>query len=166
MTKEKMEFLKDLPNKKITVTRLFDAPVTDVWRAWTESDLLELWWAPKPWRAETKHMDFREGGHWLYAMVGPDNTKHWARIDYSKIDLHKSYEATDLFTDENGVANSDLPNMIWKNSFHKTDEGTKVVVEILFKSEEDIKTIVEMGFKEGFTSALDNLEEYFRTLQK
>ena len=77
----KMQIEKDLDNKKMTITRSFDAPVSDVWRAWTESELLDQWWAPKPWKAETKSMDFRVGGYWLYAMVGPDNTKHWAKAD-------------------------------------------------------------------------------------
>ena len=49
----KMQIDKDLDNKKMTITRGFDAPVADVWRAWTESELLDQWWAPKPWKAET-----------------------------------------------------------------------------------------------------------------
>ena len=50
----KMQINKDVDNKKMTITRSFDAPVSDVWRAWTESKLLDQWWAPKPWKAETK----------------------------------------------------------------------------------------------------------------
>ena len=46
--------IKDLPNNRLIVVRDFDAPVDLVWRAWTESELLDLWWAPKPWRAQTK----------------------------------------------------------------------------------------------------------------
>ena len=54
--------VKDLPNKKITVTRHFNAPLDQVWKAWTESELLDQWWAPKPFKAETKFMDFKVGG--------------------------------------------------------------------------------------------------------
>ena len=52
------EIIKDLPNKKITITRNFDSQPEHVWRAWTESELLDQWWAPKPWRTETKTLDF------------------------------------------------------------------------------------------------------------
>jgi uncharacterized protein YndB with AHSA1/START domain len=123
-----MNFSVDKENKKIKVEREFAAPISKVWAAWTESLLLEQWWAPKPWRAETKTMDFRVGGFWLYAMVGPNDEKHWARVDFTKIDVNKYFEAADTFCDENGIANSDLPGMDWRNEFHTTDNGTKVVV--------------------------------------
>ncbi|MBA3705189.1 MAG: SRPBCC domain-containing protein [Bacteroidetes bacterium] len=161
-----IQIVKDLLNKKITITRMFDATPEQVWRAWTEKDLLDQWWAPKPWRAETKTMDFKEGGYWLYAMVGPDNTKHWARADYKKIDTNKSFQAVDSFCDESGNKNTNVPSMNWMNEFHATERGTKVIVEITFKSESDLEKIMEMGFEAGFTSALGNLEHYFKTQLK
>jgi len=158
-TKNKTLFTKDLENKKIIVEREFSAPVESVWKAWTDSDLLDQWWAPKPWRAETKSMDFRTGGFWLYAMKGPDNEVHWARVDYKSIEKLKNFQAADYFCDENGNKNDELPNMNWDNQFSKTADGTRVVVNISFKSEADIRAILDMGFKEGFEMALGNLDE-------
>ena len=158
-TKNKTLFTKDLENKKIVVEREFSAPVESVWKAWTDSDLLDQWWAPKPWRAETKSMDFRTGGFWLYAMKGPDNEVHWARVDYKSIEKLKNFQAADYFCDENGYKNDELPNMNWDNQFSKTADGTRVVVNISFKSEADIRAILDMGFKEGFEMALGNLDE-------
>lgn len=60
----KTEIVKDLANKSLVITRDFSAPVAKVWKAWTESKLLDQWWAPKPWKTETKSMDFRNGGYW------------------------------------------------------------------------------------------------------
>jgi uncharacterized protein YndB with AHSA1/START domain len=60
---------------QLIVTREFDANSDLVWKAWTTAELLDQWWAPKPYRAETKSLDFREGGVWLYAMVSPENEK-------------------------------------------------------------------------------------------
>lgn len=71
MENNKTQFVKDAANKQIKVTRYFDASLELVWRTWTESELLEQWWAPHPFKAITKHMDFREGGYWLYYMLGP-----------------------------------------------------------------------------------------------
>jgi uncharacterized protein YndB with AHSA1/START domain len=84
-TKFKTEVIKDLPGKKITVKREFNAAPDLVWRAWTESKLLEKWWAPKPWMAKTKTLKFGEGGNWLYAMEGPDGTKIWSIVELSSI---------------------------------------------------------------------------------
>lgn len=157
---KQIQIVKDLPNKKITVTRYFESQPELVWRAWTESELLDQWWAPQPWKAETKTLDFREGGFWLYAMVGPDNSKQWVRVDFHTIDSQKSFQATDSFCDENGITNADLPSMRWKNEFHDTEPGTTVIVEISFTTESDIEKIIEMGFEAGFTSALGNLDQY------
>jgi uncharacterized protein YndB with AHSA1/START domain len=161
-TKNQMQIVKDVPNKKITITRIFDAAPAEVWKAWTESELLDQWWAPKPWKAETKEMSFKDGGYWLYAMVGPDNTRHWARVDFSAINPKRSYEAIDTFCDENGIPSVGMPRMTWKNSFESTEGGTKLTVEISFEKEADIKQIMDMGFEQGFSSALDNLDELIK----
>ncbi|HNP49647.1 MAG TPA: SRPBCC domain-containing protein [Bacteroidia bacterium] len=158
-TKIETKYVVDASQKKMIVEREFAAPVSRVWAAWTQKDLLDKWWAPKPWKAETKSMNFKDGGHWHYSMVGPDGTRMWARIDYSNIEIEKRFDARDTFCDENGNENNDLPKMSWKNLFQSSATGTKVVIEILYKSEADMKTIIEMGFKEGFAMAHDNLDE-------
>ena len=163
-TKNQTDFKKDLPSKKITVTRNFNAPLEKVWRAWTESELLEQWWAPKPWSAETKTMNFTEGGYWHYAMVGPDGTKMYARVDFKIIRVHDYFTAKDSFCDEAGNINIDFPSNDWKNNFYRTDTGTKVIVELVFSSEADLLKIVEMGFEQGFAMAHTNLDELLKTL--
>ncbi|MBL7699921.1 MAG: SRPBCC domain-containing protein [Chitinophagaceae bacterium] len=150
---------KDVANKKITVVREFDAPVERVWKAWTEKESLDRWWAPRPWKAETKSMDFREGGSWLYAMVGPDGEKHWAAMNFKKIETNKGYTAEDYFADENGKRSGDLPGMNWKTTFAGSGDTTKVTIEITFSREEDLQKILEMGFEQGFLAALGNLDE-------
>lgn len=152
-------FTQDLTNKKIKVTREFDAPVEQVWKAWTESGLLDQWWAPKPWKANTLSMDFRDGGVWLYYMEGPDGTRHYCRADYKTIRTNKGYEGLDAFCDEKGNINTELPRMHWMVEFNKANAGTKVEVEITFASVEELEKIVEMGFKEGFAAAHNNLDE-------
>jgi len=150
---------KDIAGKKLLVTREFNAPVEQVWKAWTESELLDQWWAPKPWKAETKTMDFRVGGHWLYCMVGPDGTKQWCRMDYKNINPQQNYSASDAFCDENGKATGEMPIMNWNNEFKTTATGTRVDVEISFDDEGDLHKILEMGFEQGFSMAHDNLDE-------
>ena len=157
-TKETV-YTADAVNKKMKVVREFDAPVSKVWKAWTESKYLDQWWAPKPWKANTQSMDFREGGTWLYYMEGPDGTRHYCRADYETIVPNKSYTGLDAFCDENGKINTDFPRMHWKVVFSKSANGTKVDVEITFDSEADMEKIIEMGFKEGFAAAHTNLDE-------
>ncbi|KAA8479698.1 uncharacterized protein YndB with AHSA1/START domain [Arcticibacter tournemirensis] len=158
------EFTVDKGSNTVNVRREFAANLNLVWDAWTTPELLDQWWAPKPYRTETKSMDFREGGSWLYAMISPANEKHWCKNDYHKIDGHKSFTALDAFCDENGVANQDMPRTVWTNVFSATGDKTLVTITAKYDSLADLEKIIEMGFKEGFTMALGNLDELLLTL--
>lgn len=151
---------KDLANKKITITRQFDFAPQLVWDAWTKSEILDRWWAPKPWKAETKKFEFKVGGMWHYAMVGPNNEKHWGRLDYTKIDAPKSFDGIDAFTDEKGVKSNDMPETNWHVEFNKAGTGTTLAVEVTATKPGVLEEMLKMGFEEGFKMGLDNLEEY------
>jgi uncharacterized protein YndB with AHSA1/START domain len=152
-------YTKDLTNKKIKVEREFDAPVDQVWKAWTDSEILDQWWAPKPWKANTISMDFKSGGRWLYYMQGPDGSRHYCILDYKSISPKKNIIAEDAFTDDKGNINKEFPSMHWENEFKPVGSQTKVVIDITFASEADLEKIIEMGFKEGFAAAHRNLDE-------
>lgn len=159
---DKLQVVKDLQNKTIRITRYFDASKEQVWRAWTEPALLDQWWAPEPWRSETKSMDFRVGGRWLYAMVGPDQTRQWCMVNYTRIEPFKVFEGDDAFCDEQGNYATDMPKMYWTTSLDKADNGTLVTVDVRFDSDADLQKIVEMGFEQGFTTGLDQLEKLLK----
>ena len=154
-----VNFSVDKENKVINVERAFAAPISKVWSAWTEREILDKWWAPKPWKAKTKSLDFSVGGYWLYSMVGPEGEEHWARADYDAIDELKSFSATDAFCDQDGKINDSFPKSKWTNSFQEKDDLTTVSVIIHYDKLSDLEAIIEMGFKEGFLSALSNLDE-------
>lgn len=158
-----MDVKKDLPNKKLVIERNFDASPEQVWKAWTEPEYLDQWWAPLPWRAETKSMNFSAGGRWLYAMVGTNEERQWCCVDYTRIDEGKSFDTIGAFCDEHGNRNNEMPEMKWNLRFADSGTGTKVTIEVSFNSEADLEKIIEMGFQEGFASAMNNLDRYFNT---
>ncbi|MFI5154433.1 MAG: SRPBCC domain-containing protein [Chitinophagales bacterium] len=153
-------FVKDLPNKKITVTRTFNASVGLVWKAWTEKESLDEWWAPRPWKAKTKEMSFVKGGHWLYAMRGPNNECHWSKAEYIGIEPQKRFHGKDFFCDEEGKPIAGMPVTEWKVSFIEQGDQTTVMAELLFESIEQLQELVKMGFEQGFTMAHENLDQY------
>jgi uncharacterized protein YndB with AHSA1/START domain len=162
MTNRETVFSKDLENKKLTVVRAFGAPLEMVWKAWTDNKILDQWWAPKPYRAETKTMDFREGGLWLYAMVGPDGGRSWCKESFKTIEWRKGITNSVSFCDEEGHETLDFPTMHWKKGFSQTGSDTTVTVDIAFDTEADMEKIITMGFQEGFTAGLGNLDDYLR----
>jgi uncharacterized protein YndB with AHSA1/START domain len=155
-----VKILKDLTHKKIVITTHFDAKLDAVWQSWTKQETLDKWWAPKPWHAETKKLEFKEGGSWQYAMVGPENKRQNAKLSYTKINAPKSFEAIDSFTDERGFPDESLPQAHWKCEFRSSGAGTDVEITITPKTKGALEKNLEMGFEEGFKMALGNLEEY------
>lgn len=157
--KHETKISKNTGERKLLVVRQFDAPVEKVWRAFTKREILDQWWAPRPWKTETKSLDFRPGGLWLYSMVGPNGDRHHCRVEIEAVDQESSFKATSGFCDENGVPNNSLPLMHWHTVFSSTSTGSKIDVTITFDKEVDLKTIVDMGFEAGFTMGLSNLDE-------
>ncbi len=150
---------KDLKNKKITTKVHFNASPEEVWKAWTEREILDKWWAPKPWRAETRKMEFKEGGSWQYAMIGPENKKQYAKMSYTEIDAPNSFEANDSFTNEKGVDDKSFPQTTWRCEFKPSGTGTDVKIVMTPKTEGALEKNLEMGFEQGFKMALGNLED-------
>lgn len=153
-----MDFTANTATHTVHVKREFDAPLADVWAAWTEKELLDQWWAPKPFQARTKTMDFREGGLWHYAMVGPQGEEHWCRADYKSIRTHNDFKCIDAFCDAEANVNPAFPRSDWHVKFLQAEEVTLVEVEIGYVSREAMEKMIEMGFQHGFTAALTNLD--------
>lgn len=156
------DFLVNKETNTVNVKREFAANLELVWEAWTNPEILDQWWAPKPYRTQTKSMDFREGGTWLYFMISPQGEKHWCKNDYLKIEHHKNYTRLDAFCDENGIVNTEMPRTSWTNTFieNKNGETTSVQIVATYESLADLEKVIALGFKEGFTMALENLDQY------
>ena len=154
------DFSVNKENNTIHVTRDFAASRSLVWDAWTKPELLDLWWAPKPFRTQTKSMDFREGGMWHYAMISPENEVHWCKLDYQTIENQQSYSGLDGFCDEHGTLNEAFPRSQWNNVFSDNGENTTVNITIKYDTLEDLEKIISYGFKEGFSMAMENLDQY------
>lgn len=152
-------FIVEQEARSITVERSFNAPLDPVWAAWTEADILCTWWAPKPYACVITGLDFREGGRWSYYMQGPQGDRHYCFFDYTSVKPKSYFSGSEGFCDERGVINTSMPRMKWESHFSASEGKTLVRVKIHFESAEDLERIVSMGFKEGFTMGLDQLDE-------
>lgn len=160
------DFSVDKENKTITIKREFAAELALIWDAYTKSEILDKWWAPKPWKARTKTMDFREGGYWLYAMVGPKGEEHWALANYTTILPQKKFTGLDAFADKDGNINKEMPQSKWEVSFTNKGQNTLVNFKITFDDLAQLEETIKMGFKEGMTTAMEGLDELLPTLKK
>lgn len=63
-------------DRDIRITRTYDAPVAQVWAAWTDAEQVAQWWGPRGFTITTHSRDLRPDGTWVYTMHGPDG-KDW-----------------------------------------------------------------------------------------
>jgi len=160
------DFVADKVNHTLTVRREFLAGRQLVWDCYTKSELLDQWFAPKPLTTKTKSMDFREGGHWHYAMVEPNGTEYWGLTEYKKIQAIDSYSSSDAFSNAEGTINKDLPQAEWQVTF--TDKGENTLVEnvVKYKSLADLEQVIQMGMEQGIIATMEKLDELLLTLKK
>lgn len=104
-------------------------------------------------------MEFAKGGRRLYAMLGPEGEEHWAIADFTAIDAKNGFNFLDAFTDSEGNINDEMPRSDWRLNFMDEGDQTTVKIAIKHKNLADLEQIIQMGFKEGFTMALDNLDQ-------
>ena len=55
----------------LIVTRILDAPLETVWKAWTEPEQVQRWWGPKYYTSPWCKIDLRVGGKYIFAMQAP-----------------------------------------------------------------------------------------------
>ncbi len=152
------DFTIDKSTNTVHVKREFAAELPMVWAAFTTKELLDQWWAPKPWVSKTKSMDFKVGGRRLYAMVSPEGQEHWSIQDFTSVHPTSNFKFVDAFTDKDGLINTDFPSSEWNLNFSEQEGTTTVDIMITHKTLAALEQIIQMGFKEGFTMTLNELE--------
>lgn len=160
-----MEFIVNKETKTVSITKEFEAARDLVWDAYTKPELLDQWWAPKPFASRTKVMDFEVGGRRFYAMVSPEGAERWAVQKYTSITPKTNFKFFNAFADEN--ENLQLPGSDWDFSFTENGDKTTVHVSIYNESLERMERILaDGGFVEGTKMQLENLEELLAALSE
>jgi uncharacterized protein YndB with AHSA1/START domain len=158
------DFTVDKAAKTVFINREFAAPLSLVWDAFTKQEILDQWWAPKPWASKTKFMDFKVGGRRFYAMVSPEGQERWSIQKYTSISPKTNFKMYSVFADKD--ENPELPGSDWDFNFSEQEETTKVSVTIYNESLARMEKMIEMGFKEGYAMQMKNLDELLAALSQ
>ena len=157
-----MDFIVDKQTKTVSITKEFAYNLSLVWDAYTKPELLDQWWAPKPFTSRTKVMDFKVGGRRFYAMVNPEGDERWAVQKYTSITPKTNFKFFNAFADKD--ENLQLPGSDWDLNFSDQGGTTKVSISIYNESLERLERMIELGFVEGAKAQLKNLEELLAKL--
>lgn len=156
------DFTLDRATKTVFINKEFAAALPLVWDALTKAEILDQWVAPKPWTSKTKYMNFEVGGRRFCAMVSPEGQEHWSIQEYTAITPKTNFKMHNAFADQD--EKPELFGSDWEYSFSELNGITKVSIIIYNESLDRLDRMIEMGFKEGFTMSMNNLEKVLATL--
>jgi len=95
----------NVKKESLIVTRIIDAPLELVWKAWTEPAQVMRWWGPQYYTSPSCKIDLRVGGKYVFAMQAPadqgSQISYTAGI-YKRIVPMELLEFTQGLSDENG----------------------------------------------------------------
>ena len=74
--------------QQVAITHVFDAPIEDVFRAWTDPDEVAAWYGPSSMRTprESIQIDLRVGGRYELTIVSLDGDREFS-IGYEIVEL-------------------------------------------------------------------------------
>ena len=153
-------FTVDKSTNTVLISKEFSAELSLVWDAFTRQEILDQWWAPKPFESKTKVMEFKVGGRRFYAMVSPEGQEMWQLQQYTAITPKTNFKFLSVFADKD--ENPHLPGSDWDLNLNGI---TKVSISIYNESLERMEKMIEMGFKEGFTMTLNELTDVLISYQ-
>ncbi|MBP0656714.1 SRPBCC domain-containing protein, partial [Mycobacterium tuberculosis] len=87
-----------ITDRDLVITRIIDAPRANIFRAWTEVDLLKQWFAPLPYTTPHAELDVRAGGPRVIVMRGPDGTEFPNQGVYLEVVENDRLVVTDAYT--------------------------------------------------------------------
>lgn len=147
----------------LVLEREVDVPRELVWKAWTEPEHLKVWFCPKPWSVSHCEMDVRPGGKFLTVMRSPEGADMPAEAGcFLEMVPNERLVWTDaLLPGYRPKENGFFTGIILLEA---TATGTHYTAIAKHKDAAGAKQHAEMGFHQGWGTALDQLVAYAKTL--
>jgi uncharacterized protein YndB with AHSA1/START domain len=105
----KGSYMIDIPanveKRDLVITRLFDAPIEVVWKAWTDPEYVMRWWGPTGFTSPSCKIDFREGGTFIFHMRAPKEFQGGS--DFYTAGVYKKIVPLKLIEFSQGLADKD-----------------------------------------------------------
>jgi uncharacterized protein YndB with AHSA1/START domain len=114
-----------LDARTLVITRVFDAPVSLVWQAWTQGEHIAKWSAPRGFTIPRSQGDLRPGGAWRCGMRAPDGKELWLGGVYREIIPNRLLVMTHAWDGEGGRPG---PETVVTVSFEDLGGKTKVAL--------------------------------------
>jgi uncharacterized protein YndB with AHSA1/START domain len=153
----------DISDRELVLTRVFDAPPSKVFKAWTDPDILPRWWAPRPFTTPSCEIDLRPGGAFNTLMRSGEGEDYPNAGVFLEVVPDRRLVTTDAFAP--GWIPAGKPFMTAIVTFEDAPGGkTLYTARALHWNAADRETHEQMGFHEGWGQCADQLAEVLATL--
>jgi uncharacterized protein YndB with AHSA1/START domain len=151
------------------ITRVFDAPRTLVFQAWTDPKHVAQWWGPREYANPICELDVRPGGAWRIVMRTPDGGDHPVKGVYREVvapeRLVMTLNHSELPDDWHDVVNPNRDKTkgnpalegVATVTFEDVDGKTRLTIRIRFESAAIRDLLMKLGMNEGWSQTLDRL---------
>lgn len=150
------------PELDLVLERVVDVPPELVWRAWTEPEQLKKWFTPKPWETVGCEIDLRPGGVFSTTMRSPEGQVMPTEAGcYLEVVENRKL----VFTDALGPGYRPKGEAFMTATILLEPEGTGTrYTAIAQHGDPEIRNKhEEMGFQDGWGTALEQLVELAKT---
>ncbi len=149
-----LENLVGVAERTMVLQRVIKAPRAVVWSAWMNAETLPQWWGPGGFSCRTKRIDLRDGGEWVFDMIGPDGTVYPNHHLYGDTVPERRLAYT-LLWGENGPKHADA----WA-SFEDVDGGTMVTLGMVMSTAKEYREAKGFGAIELGLQTLGKLARF------
>jgi uncharacterized protein YndB with AHSA1/START domain len=155
---------KDFPQAEheLTLTRLIEATPEQLFRCWTEPELMKQWFVPRPWTITVAETDIRPGGSSHVVMRSPEGQEFPNRGVYLEVVKNRKLVFTDAYTAAWVPAAKPFFTAIV--TFEPEGGKTRYTARALHWNKDDQETHEKMGFHEGWGQCADQLAELAKTI--
>ena len=146
--------------QEIIIRRPIDAPLQNVYRAWTIQSILARWWGPKDFTNPVCELDVKPSGEIRIDMRAPDGTVYpMGGIFHEIIEPETLVFTTTAFKDAEGKWNLEVLNTV---NFNQKEGKTELTISarIIERSPETESSVA--GMEMGWNESLDRLEEVLK----
>ena len=140
--------------RTMVLERVIPAPRTMVWSVWMNPETLPKWWGPDGFSCQTKRIDLRTGGEWVFDMIAPDGTVFPNHHLYNEVRPEEGFGYA-LLWGENGPKHADA----WA-SFEDQGGATKVTLGMVFSTAAEFQDAKGFGAVELGLQTLGKLERF------
>lgn len=141
-------------SNELRLERVYDAPVSAVWEAWTDPALVAQWWGPRGFTLTTHSKDLRAGGTWRYTMHGPDGT------DYPNVTKYHVVEPLKKLVYDHGGTDERPPLFRVTVTFTEVEGKTKMVMVSTLPTAEAAREMAKFIKQAGGDATWDRLAEH------